>query len=74
MADFSYSFKVCTCRDVTLGEIIHSIKDQGANSIESIGDITDAGTACGCCKSKEDDFGDPKMKLYLSQILSKFSK
>ncbi len=74
MADFHYSYEVCTCRKVTLGEIIHAVKDQGANTIEKIGDITDAGTACGCCRSNEDDFGDPKMKLYLTQILDKFAK
>ena len=74
MADFEYSYKVCTCKGVTLGEIIHSIKEEGANSIETVGDITDAGTACGCCKSSSDDFGDPKMELYLDQILNKFSK
>ena len=73
MADFHYSYKVCTCKNVTLGEIIHAIKEQGANSVEKIGEITDAGTACGCCRSNEDDFGDPKMELYLDQILKKFS-
>jgi len=56
MADFQYSYVVCNCRHVTLGE------------------ITDAGTACGCCRRKEDDFGDPKMELYLEQIVNKFVK
>jgi len=74
MADFQYSYKVCTCKDVTLGEIIHAIKEQNAKTIEDIGELTDAGTACGCCKSAEDDFGDPKMELYLEQILEKFVK
>jgi NAD(P)H-nitrite reductase large subunit len=72
MADFQYSYEVCNCRKVTLGEIIHAIKEQGANSIESIRSMTDAGTACGCCRSEKDDFGDPKMKLYLEQIVEKF--
>ncbi len=74
MADFQYSYKVCKCKDVTLGEIVHAIKDNNAATIEEIGDLTDAGTACGCCKSNEDDFGDPKMELYLNQILYKFRK
>ena len=72
MADFNYSYKVCSCKDVTLGEIVHAIKDQNAKSIEDIGRITDAGTACGCCKSEDDDFGEPKMELYIDQILNKF--
>lgn len=74
MADFHYSYEVCTCRKVTLGEIIHAVKDQGADTIEKIGELTDAGTSCGCCRSSEEDFGDPKMKLYLTQILDKFVK
>ena len=74
MADFKYSYKVCECRNVTLGEIVHAIKEQGAKTIKDIGELTEAGTSCGCCRKSEDDFGDPKMKLYLEQILEKFSK
>ncbi|MEA3384069.1 MAG: (2Fe-2S)-binding protein [Campylobacterota bacterium] len=74
MADFPYTYKVCACKGVTLGEIVHAIEKEDAKTIEQIGDITDAGTACGCCKSKEDDFGDPEMELYLEQIVSKFVK
>jgi NAD(P)H-nitrite reductase large subunit len=74
VADFQYSYKVCSCKDVTLGEIIFAIKEQNANNIEDIGKLTDAGTVCGCCKSKKDDFKDPKMKLYIDQILNKFIK
>ena len=73
MSDFQYTYKVCRCKDVTLGEIVHAIKDNKATSLEEIGILTDAGTACGCCKSEEDDFGEPKMKLYLNQILRKFT-
>jgi bacterioferritin-associated ferredoxin len=73
MADFHYSYEVCNCKKVTLGEVIHAVKEQGADTIETIGDITDAGIACGCCRSSEEDFSDPKMKLYLTQILDKFS-
>jgi NAD(P)H-nitrite reductase large subunit len=72
MADFQYSHIVCGCKHVTLGEIICSIKDNNAKTIEEIGNITDAGTACGCCKCEKDDFGDPKMDLYLEKILKKF--
>ena len=74
MANFPYSYEVCTCKKVTLGEIICAVKEKGAKTIKDIGDITDAGTMCGCCKSKEDDFGSPKMELYLSQVLDKFVK
>ena len=74
MANFPYSYEVCSCKKVTLGEIIHAIKEKGAKTIEDIGNITDAGTACGCCKSASDDFGDPKMELYIDQIVNKFAK
>ena len=74
MADFQYSYNVCRCKDVTLGEIICAINEKGAKTIEDIGDITDAGTACGCCKCEKDDFGDPKMELYIEQIINKFVK
>jgi NAD(P)H-nitrite reductase large subunit len=72
MADFNYSYEVCSCKSVTLGEIVHAIDEKGASSVEEIGNITDAGTACGCCKSAIDDFGNPKLELYIDQILEKF--
>ncbi|WP_428023041.1 (2Fe-2S)-binding protein [Arcobacter sp.] len=71
---FHHSFEVCTCKQVTLGEILFAIKENGANSIEKIGEKTDAGTCCGCCVSSEKDFGEEKMELYLTNILNKFEK
>ena len=71
---FHYSYEVCKCKGVTLGEIIHAIKEQGAKTIEDIGKLTDAGTACGCCRSKDDDFGNPQLKLHLEDIVNKFVK
>lgn len=73
MAEFHYSHIVCDCKKVTLGEIIHAIKEQNATSIKDLQDLTDAGTACKCCTSKENDFGNPKMELYLDQILEKLN-
>ena len=72
MANFPHSYEVCSCKHVSLGEIIHAIKEKNAATIEDIGKITDAGTACGCCRCEKDDFGDPKMKIYIEQILKKF--
>ncbi len=69
---FPHSFEVCKCKHVTLGEIIYSIKEKGANSLESIGTITDAGTACKCCQSSQKDIGSEKMELYIEEILNKF--
>jgi NAD(P)H-nitrite reductase large subunit len=71
VADFGYNYQVCSCNNVTLGEIVYAIEYKGAKTIEEIGKITDAGTTCGCCKSKKYDFREPKMKLYIDQILEK---
>jgi len=71
---FPHSYEVCTCKHVTLGEIIHAVKERDADSLEKIGDLTDAGTCCKCCRSSENDFGTEKMELYLTQILDKFTK
>lgn len=73
VAKFHYSHVVCECKKVTLGEIIHAIKENGAKSVKDLQDLTDAGTACKCCISSEKDFGNPKMELYLEQILEKFA-
>lgn len=73
MAKFHMSHMVCECKKVTLGEIIHAVKENGAKDLEEIKQLTDAGTACKCCTSKEKDFGDPKMELYITQILEKFN-
>jgi NAD(P)H-nitrite reductase large subunit len=72
--NFPYSYEVCSCKKVTLGEIIYAIEQKDAKTLEDIAMHTDAGTACGCCKSAKDDFGNPKMKLYLTQILQKFAR
>lgn len=71
---FHHSYEVCNCKHVSLGEILHAIKENNANTIEEIGDKTDAGTCCGCCISEEKDFGEEKMELYLTTILDKFKK
>jgi len=69
---FSYSFEVCKCKHVSLGEIVHAINDKNAKTIKKIGDLTDAGTSCMCCQCKEKDTGEQKMKLHLNEIIKKF--
>ncbi len=71
---FPHSYEVCTCKHVTLGEIMHSIKERGASTLEEIGEFTDAGTCCKSCKSPANDIGAEKMELYLVEILDKFTK
>ena len=71
MAKFNYSYIVCECKKVSLGEILNAIDNKGAKTIKDIQDITDAGTACKCCISKNKDFGETKMNLYIEDILKK---
>lgn len=72
--NFPHSYEVCMCKHVTLGEIVHAIKEQNAKTIEDIGELTDAGTSCKCCQCSETDIGSEKMELYLEEIVEKFVK
>ena len=69
---FHHSYEVCKCNQVSLGEIIYSIKENNAKTIQQIGNLTDAGTSCKCCLSKDKDKGEEKLELYLDEILTKF--
>jgi NAD(P)H-nitrite reductase large subunit len=69
---FDYSYIVCECQKVTLGEIICAIKEKNATTIQDIQQYTDAGTACKCCINNQKDYKDPKMQLYIEDILKKF--
>lgn len=71
---FPHSYEVCNCKHVTLGEIIHAIKERDAKTMEAIGELTDAGTCCKCCQSSQKDIGAEKMELYLEEIINKFVK
>lgn len=71
---FQHSYEVCTCKHVSLGEIIYAIKERGASTIEEIGELTDAGTCCKSCISPNHDKGVEKMELYLEEILNKIKK
>lgn len=73
---FQHSFEVCNCKHVTLGEIIYAIKEQNAQTLDNIENITDAGSVCGCCVCPEKDFGleENKKELYVQEILNKFRK
>ncbi|HIE59584.1 MAG TPA: (2Fe-2S)-binding protein [Persephonella sp.] len=59
--------EVCFCMGITLGEILQAIEN-GACDIDAIVDTTDAGTACGLCKSIEDD-PDGEREIHISEIL-----
>lgn len=73
MAKFDMSYEVCDCNKVILGEIVYAIKEQGVKDIQTLGEITDAGTSCKRCRCEDEDFGEPKKLLYLDKILEKFN-
>ena len=62
-------YTVCHCNDVSYKEIMDAIK-AGACDIETLMDRTDAGTACGLCKSVEDDPAG-KRAIYLDELIEK---
>jgi bacterioferritin-associated ferredoxin len=72
--NFPHSYEVCTCKHVTLGEIIYAIKEKKARNLEDLANLTDAGTCCKSCKNPQSDIGVEKMELYLDEILNKFNK
>jgi bacterioferritin-associated ferredoxin len=39
------------CHPVTVAEVEDAVLD-GAHSVEDIGDVTGAGTGCGCCHNR----------------------
>lgn len=64
---FDLDHNVCECFDVTLGTLLDAIK-AGHNTLESLMDETDAGTACELCEScSKDEDGD--RELHLDEIL-----
>lgn len=66
---------VCTCREVSLGEIIHAIKNRNANTIIDISKLTDAGVCCKSCISECNEIRlNIPIPLYLDSILNKIKK
>ena len=66
---------VCTCREVSLGEIIYAIKVRNANTIEDISILTDAGVCWKSCISECNEIRlNIPIPLYLDTILHKIKK
>jgi len=40
---------LCTCLDITKGEIEDAIKKQKLKKVREVQDVTEAGTVCGAC-------------------------
>ncbi len=71
---YDKSYEVCSCHNVSLGEIIFSIQKKGARSIKDIKKFTDAGTSCKSCTNSNNDTGEIKKNIYLNNILKKINK
>lgn len=40
---------LCTCMDITKGEVEDAIRDKNLKSVVAVQDETEAGTVCGAC-------------------------
>jgi bacterioferritin-associated ferredoxin len=40
---------LCTCLDITRGEVEDAIKDKNLKSVSQVQEETEAGTVCGAC-------------------------
>ncbi|MFN3556955.1 MAG: (2Fe-2S)-binding protein [Bacteroidales bacterium] len=40
---------ICSCMDITKGEVEDAIKDKKLTSVSQVQDETEAGTVCGAC-------------------------
>lgn len=66
---------VCTCREVSLGEIIHAIKVRKADTLADISRLTDAGVCCKSCISECNDIRlNIPIPVYLDTTLNKIKK
>ena len=66
------STEVCFCMGITLEEIMEAIKN-GACDLDTLMEKTDAGTACGMCRSPEDDPNNER-EIHLTEILEQAKK
>ena len=66
---------VCTCREVSLCEIIYAIKVRKANTLVDISRLTDAGVCCKSCISECNEIRlNIPIPLYIDSILAKIKK
>ncbi|QOR35524.1 (2Fe-2S)-binding protein [Clostridium sp. 'deep sea'] len=42
---------ICACFDVTKNQIIEAINN-GASTVDEVGEVTNAGTGCGACRDE----------------------
>jgi len=70
MLGFDKSYEVCNCKNVSIEQIILSLKDKKNPTLRDIQDLTTAGTECRHCIFKEGDNGKMKKKIYCKDILN----
>ena len=71
---FEHSYEVCSCIQVSLGEILYSIEKRDAKTLKEIQELTDAGRHCKFCLCQEGDLGKVKKELYVEEIVNKLRK
>lgn len=43
---------ICHCFEVSREEIENAIREKGLKTVEEVGEVTNAGTGCGCCQEQ----------------------
>ena len=74
MVNFDDNYEVCNCQKVTIKDIKNAILNKNALNLNSIQEITLAGTECRHCVFPEGDFGKIKKKIYCKDILNEIKK
>lgn len=67
---FSLEYEVCNCKNVSIHDILNSIKSENANTLGKIQEVTGAGSECRCCIFEEADSSKLKKKIYCKDILN----
>jgi len=57
---------LCDCRDLSVGDVRHSIKDMDLKTIQEVIEATGAGCCCKSCISQEQEPGRP---VYIVELL-----
>ncbi len=63
---------ICTCREVSLGEILFNIIERKADTIDKLCKLSDAGVCCKSCITKQNEIRSINPTgLYLDLIIQK---
>jgi len=50
VGDIEDSAQICSCNDVSKGDLVQAFREKGCNTMEKLANCTGAGSSCGGCK------------------------